>query len=131
MTQSNKRTAPLPPSLVIPIAVVAAGVAAGVCYLLTIPAGLGQAVPVLVVGPIVGGLVRLLAGGVTRGEAIVVAALALCGAVAGFVLGDYEIWTPFLIGETIRRILSLPGIVVFGATTYLAFIIAVRRGGGD
>ena len=123
----DEPTSPPPPSLVIPVAAVAAVVGAGVCYLLSVPAGLGQAVPVLAVGPIVGGAVRLLLKGVSRREAIVVAVIALCGALVGFIAADYHLWTPFMIGGTVGRILSLLGIAIFAITTYLAYIIALRQ----
>lgn len=113
-------------SLALPLAAVAALVAGGVVFVLTVYARLGQDVPLLLAGPLVGGAVRLFTGGVSPRLAVFVSAIAFVGALAGFVAADIQIWEPFMIEGTIRRALSLVGIVLFAFTTYLAYIIAAR-----
>ena len=122
---------PMPPApdafnlaLAVLAAVIAAAVSAALCYVLTVHARIGQAVPVLAAGPLVGLAVRVVARRRDPTVGLIACVLAAAGAVAGFIWADYFIWTPFMFGQTIRRILSLPGIIVFGVTIYLAYRIA-------
>ncbi len=115
------------PALAIGVALAASAVGAVLVYFLSGKIQLGQDVPVLLVGPLVGLAVRLVTKGVPHGLAIAVLIIALLGAAAGFIWADSIIWTPFMLDKALRRIASLPGVIVFGFSGYFAYLVARRR----
>lgn len=115
------------PALVLGVALAAAAVGAVLVYLLSGKLMLGQSVPVLVAGPLVGLTLRLICKGVPQGLAIAVVVIALLGAAAGFIWAETLIYTPFMLDRAIKRMLSLQGVIVFGFSGYFTYLIARRR----
>ncbi len=114
------------PAVAICVALAAAAVGAVLVYLLSGKIQLGQDVPVLVVGPLVGLALRLICKGVPHNLAIAAVVISLLGAAAGFIWAETQIYTPFMLDMALRRIVSLQGIIVFGFSGYFAYLIAKR-----
>ena len=112
-----------PPVLGYAVAIIAALLSAGVYYGLAF-ALKGQAVPLLVAGPIVGLGVRLAAKQRPNALAITSVVCAISGASIGFILADGMFWQPYILGEAIRRLFGLQGIILLAATGYIAYLIA-------
>lgn len=117
------------PVVVIGVALAASAAGAVLVYVLSGKLLLGQSVPVLTVGPLVGLALRLVCKGVPHGLAIAAVVIALLGAAAGFIWAETQIYTPFMLDMALRRIVSLQGIIVFGLSGYFAYLIARRRPG--
>ncbi len=117
------------PAMALGVALVASAVGALLVYVLSGKLLIGQSVPVLVVGPLVGLALRLVCKGVPQNLAIAAVIIALLGAAAGFIWAETQIYTPFMMDMALRRIASLEGIIVFGFSGYFAYLIAQRRPG--
>jgi hypothetical protein len=114
------------PVVAIGVALATSAVGAVLVYVLSGKLLMGQSVPVLVVGPLVGLALRLICKGVPHGLAIAAVVIALLGATVGFILAETLIYIPFMMDMAFKRILSLQGVIVFGFSGYFTYIIARR-----
>jgi len=85
--------------------------------------GLDQLVPALIIGPLIGLVVRVNTRSVTRRLATITIILAVCSCIVGFVWVDYGNWKPFILKETIRRLFNLQVIFVIGIAVMIAWWI--------
>ena len=102
-------------------------IAAGLYYALSAWVLKSQDVGLLAVGPVVGLGMRLIGRSPDPRAGYAAAAITVIAASAGFIAADAKFWTPFLLGETLRRLSSLAGIVLIGVSAYVGMLIAVRR----
>ena len=100
-------------------AVLAMGAYFGLALLLT-----DQSVPFLIVGPLVGLAIRLTNRSADPRMGVVAAVTSGMAAVIAFVITDTQFWTPFMMGETLKRLLSLQGILLTALTIFLGYLIA-------
>ena len=115
------------PAVAIGVALIAAAAGAVLVYVLSGKLLMGQSVPVLMVGPLVGLALRLICKGVPHSLAIIAVVIALMGATVGFIWAETLIYTPFMMDLAFKRILSLQGVIVFGFSGYFTYLIARRR----
>ncbi len=120
---------PANPAVAIGVALAASAAGAVLIYVLSGKLLLGQDVPVLAMGALVGLAVRLVSKGVPHGLAIAAVVIAMLGAAAGFIWAETQIYSPFMLDMAIRRIFSLQGIIVFGFSGSFTYLIARRRPG--
>ena len=128
MTDSATPRFPERTGVALAIALVAAAAAVGLVYILVGYARLGQDVTLLLPGVIVGGAVRLFVGDVAQRTAMIIAGITAAAAILGFIAADATVFTPFILGESIRRLLSLLGLILLAVTVYLSYAITARRG---
>ena len=82
-----------------------------------------QMVPTILMGPIVGVAIRIVARPVQREHVIAALVLAVAATLGGFLCGDWVIWTPFMLSEAVKRMLSIGGIMTIGLSIYLGYQI--------
>jgi len=113
---------PLPAVLAVVGAAVGVVAVWAVAYQLGLDVRLAQLMP----GVIVGCFVRFGARGAGRPMIFFAMACVLISQVAGYWWWDYLYWTPYMPGETLKRILSLTGVVLMAFNCYIMWLIAKR-----
>ena len=88
-----------------------------------------QLVPTILMGVIVGLVMRFAIRQGNRSLGLTAAGLAAVATIAGYMVGEYLIYTPFMVQPAVQRLLGLVGILCVGASLYLAYIlVATKRG---
>ena len=86
-----------------------------------------QVVPGLAVGPVVGLAVRLLGRGRDTRFRTIAAVCAVLSYVTGFIWADSLFYEPFMLEESVKRLLTLQALIIHAFNVYLAYLIAARR----
>ena len=106
--------------------VVAAGVSTFIWFGVVSALGPIWWIPPLLTGALVGAAVRF-AGGTPRTTppAVIACVLTVLGCIGGYIWADSLLWEPFMLGETIKRMLGhLPGILFIALGTLVAYFLA-------
>ncbi len=106
--------------------IVASGVGAVLYYVVCRYANIEWLVPPLLIGAMVGLAVRFAGQGRDPQFRLLAAALTVAGAMGGYFWLDYWNFTPFMLGQTIGRMLSLMSLLIYAVSAYIAYLIAAR-----